>query len=128
MSTQNQEDGRIGKFQQLALAHMESLRGGGHWWDRHEDAEPPEWYVKAGVRNPSSPCCSTAPQRCEATETPSVSGNIEWSEYRWYNCTNCRWPCIERSDSAAAEADRCWHCFNNDDELPDGNAISTASD
>lgn len=97
-----------------AKAHQ-TARKGGHWWDV-QDGQPPEWYLQSFH---AETVVDSAPQRCEAVPTPDVPEQVPWSEYCWFTCAGCGWPCIEHQDSDAALEERCWHCLH-DPSLPDG--------
>jgi hypothetical protein len=101
-----------------ALAHQ-TARKGGHWWDEHGD-QPPEWYVESAHANTVA---DDVPQRCEAVSTPDVPESVPWTEYRFYACAGCGWPCIEHQDSDASKSDRCWYCLQPDAPLPDGRKV-----
>lgn len=51
---------------------------------------------------------------------PDVPDRVDWERYVWYQCAGCGWPCINREDSEAAEADRCWSCATDSRTLRDG--------
>jgi hypothetical protein len=94
----------------------------GHWWESHEDAEPPEWYVD---QQGYSTVTDEAPQRCDRVPTPEVPEQVPWPQYTWYTCDGCGWPCIEHEDSEAAQDSLCWCCIAGED-LPHGTDITEA--
>lgn len=115
MSSKDTDEGDSNDEQMHPLARLHQESGGnGHWWSRF-DAEPPD-HTRETVTD-------DAPQRCTTVETPPVPDDVEWSEYGYYVCDGCMWPCINRLDSEAYEAGLCWFCVS-DGELPDGRDIT----
>lgn len=78
---------------------------GGHWW-QPDDEEPPEWYFNQLVPE------STRHDSPSQDRAPDLPDDLDWTDYRSYNCVICQDTCINRTDSEASENNECWACLD----------------
>ena len=71
--------------------------------DRQTRGDPDDWPAE------------DHPSRTLDVDTPDVPDGADWSQFRYYLCEGCGWPCLNRIDSVAEQAALCWHCLRNGD-------------